>query len=68
MWNLKNQFSKIAKNVTSQDSDMIRVMTKNRFEIVNGDPRFNRDYTELPALQMVEEWIRHNYREGWEQI
>lgn len=50
------------------NSDMLRVMSKDNFEIVNGNPKFNREYTEIPAVRMVEEWVRHNYREGWEQI
>lgn len=50
------------------DSDLLRVLTKNEFEIVNGDPRFNKDFTNFPAKQMAEEWIRHTYRQGWEQI
>ena len=49
-------------------NDELRILTRDRFEIVNGDPKFNRDFTTLPAAQMAEEWIRHNYREGWEQI
>lgn len=48
--------------------DQLRVLTRDRFEIVSGDPRFNKDFTTLSAVQMAEEWIRHNYREGWEHI
>ena len=48
--------------------DQLKVLTKNKFEVVNGDPKFNKDYATLPALQMAEEWIRHTYRTGWEQI
>ena len=50
------------------DSDELKVLTKDEFELVNGDPRFNKDFATLPAKQMAEEWIRHNYRRGWEQI
>ncbi len=53
-------------NIGSRDE--IRILTKNEFEIVNGDPRFNKDYASLPARQMAEQWIRHDYRSGWEQI
>lgn len=49
-------------------SDHIRVLSKDKFEVVDGDPRFHKDYASLPAQQMAEEWIRHNYRKGWEQI
>ncbi len=54
------------KNIHS--SDMLRILEKDNFEIVNGDPRFNKDFSTLPALEMAEEWIRHSYRKGWEQI
>jgi predicted dehydrogenase len=49
-------------------TDMLRVMSKDNFEIINGHPKFNREFSEIPAVSMVEEWVRHNYREGWEQI
>ncbi len=48
--------------------DRLRILARDRFEIVNGDPRFNREMATLPALEMAQEWIRHKYREGWEQI
>jgi len=49
-------------------NDRIRVLTKDHFEIVDGDPRFDKEYSTLPASETVAEWIRHTYREGWEQI
>ena len=54
------------KNISS--SDTLRILAKDNFEVVDGDPRFDKDYTTLPALSMAEEWIRHSYRKGWEQI
>lgn len=63
IWDGPNmQFS----NIGSKDE--IRVLMKDEFEIINGDPRFNKDFTTLPAKQMAEQWIRHDYRSGWEQI
>ncbi len=53
-------------NITG--SDQLKILTKDRFEIVDGDPKFLKDYLTLPAQFTAEEWIRHNYREGWEQI
>ncbi len=50
------------------DNDQLKVLTRDVFEVVNGNPRFNKDYATLPALQTTESWIRHNYRMGWEQI
>jgi predicted dehydrogenase len=63
LWDGPNmRFTNIAPN------DHIRVLTKDNFEIVNGDPKFQKDYTTLPAIETTEEWIRHTYRQGWEQI
>jgi len=49
-------------------SDQLSILTKDNFEIVNGDPKFNKDFAKLPALETAQEWIRHTYRQGWEQI
>ena len=49
-------------------NDTLRIMTKNNFEIEDGDPQFNKDFITVPAREKVEEWIRHSYRQGWEQI
>lgn len=54
------------KNISP--SDAIRVLSEDKFEVLDGDPKFKKEYATLPALQMAEEWIRHNYRKGWEQI
>lgn len=63
LWDGKNmQFTNIGYD------DQIKVLTRDRFEVVNGDPKFDRNYATLPAAQMAEEWIRHTYRDGWEQI
>ena len=63
IWNGQNmRFENIYNN------DQLKVLTRDTFEVVNGDPRFNKDYATLPALQTTESWIRHNYRSGWEQI
>ena len=48
--------------------DRIKALAKSNFEVVNGSPKFQRDYTTLPALETCEEWIRHDYRTGWEKI
>ncbi|WP_372950254.1 Gfo/Idh/MocA family protein [Mariniphaga sp.] len=49
-------------------TDVIRILSKTNFELVNGNPRTNNEFVTLPALQTAEKWIRHNYRQGWEQI
>jgi len=63
LWDGKNmQFTNIGP------SEQIRVVTSNKFEVVNGDPKFDTKYEAIPALAAAEQWIRHNYREGWDQI
>lgn len=49
-------------------SDQFKILKSNDFEVLNGDPKFNKKYETLPALEMAEEWIRHTYRQGWEQL
>jgi hypothetical protein len=63
LWDGKNmQFSNIGP------TEEIRVVTSNKFEVVNGDPKFDTKYDKINAQNAAEEWIRHNYRDGWEQI
>ncbi len=49
-------------------NDELSIISKDHFEIVNGDPRFQKDFARLPAFETAEEWIRHTYRQGWEQV
>jgi len=63
LWDGKNmRFTNIGYD------DRIKVLTRDRFEVINGDPRFSKEYATLPAAEMAEEWIRHTYRGGLEQI
>ncbi len=50
------------------DQDQLKMLVNDEFSIVSGDPRNKQEFTTLPARQMAERWIRHNYRQGWEQI
>jgi len=50
------------------DTDKIKIISKDDFEVVNGDPRFKKEYVTLSAAEMANDWIRHTYRKGWEQI
>ena len=50
------------------DNDQIRVVTSDKFEVVDGDPKFDTKYDTMNAKKAAEEWIRHHYREGWQQI
>ncbi|HNX79612.1 MAG TPA: gfo/Idh/MocA family oxidoreductase, partial [Prolixibacteraceae bacterium] len=58
----KMQFTNVSMN------DQLKTLSRDRFEIINGDPKFSKEYVTSPALTAIEEWIRHNYREGWEQL
>lgn len=49
-------------------SDYVRVISESNTEVVNGHPRFKKEYATIPAIEMAEKLIRHNYRSGWEQI
>jgi predicted dehydrogenase len=63
VWDGPNmRFNNIGSN------DILRILSQYKFEVVNGNPRTNNEYATLPALQTAEEWIRHTYRQGWEQI
>ena len=51
-------------NIT--DDEVIRIIQKDDFKIVDGDPKFDKKYTDpVPAKQFAAELIKHNYREGW---
>jgi hypothetical protein len=46
--------------------EKIRFMSADKFEIIDGDPKFNKEYTEpVSALEFANELIKHTYREGW---
>ena len=48
------------------DSEMIKTVIKDGFEIKNGHPTFNKDWTDpVPATEFAAELIKHTYREPW---
>lgn len=47
------------------DADEIRVVTTDRFNVIEGHPHFDTQYATIKALPAAEDYIRHNYREGW---
>ncbi len=49
-------------------NDQLRIVKSKNFEISYGNPRTNIEYSTLPAGPTAEEWIRHNYRNGWPQL
>ncbi len=46
-------------------TDQLKVVKSDAFNVIEGHPHFDTQYVTLPALETVEEYIRHNYREGW---
>ncbi|MDM1294212.1 Gfo/Idh/MocA family oxidoreductase [Sphingobacterium sp. N143] len=46
-------------------NDELQVVSVDEFEVVDGDPRFIRDYVKLNARQSAEEWIKHTYKNGF---
>lgn len=61
LWDGQNmQFTNI------KDDETIKILIKDDFKIVDGDPKFNKIWTDpVNAKQFAAELIKHNYREGW---
>ena len=54
-------------NIT--DDEVIRIIKKDDFKIVDGDPKFDKKWTDpVPAQQFAAELIKHNYRDGWKLV
>ena len=47
------------------DADEIRIVTTDKFTVINGHPHFDTKYATMKAKPAAEEYIRHTYREGW---
>jgi len=60
LWNGENM-----KFLNISDTDEIRVVTSDKFEIINGHPHFDTQHATINAKQAAEEYIKHTYREGW---
>ena len=50
-------------NIFSEDK--IKIVTVDDFKVIDGDPRFDRRFAELNAVEMADEWIKHTYRNGF---
>lgn len=61
LWDGENmKFTNIKPN------EEIQILIKDDFKIVDGDPKFNKIWTDpINAGQFADELIRHNYRQGW---
>ena len=64
LWDGENmEFTNIGPN------EEIRIIKKDDFKVVDGDPKFNKIYTDpVNAQQFARELIKHNYREGWKLV
>jgi len=47
------------------DEDKIRVVTTDKFTVINGHPHFDTQYATIEAKPAAEEYIKHKYRDGW---
>ncbi len=47
------------------DNDEIRVVTSDKFAIIDGHPHFDTQRETMNAKQAAEAYIKHTYREGW---
>jgi len=47
------------------DQDKIKIVSLDDFKVVDGDPRFDRRFTEFNAKDIANEWIRHTYHNGF---
>ncbi len=47
------------------DDDKIRVVTTDKFTVINGHPHFDTQYATIDAKHAAEEYIKHVYRQGW---
>ena len=60
MWDGKNM-----KFTNISDTDKIRVVTSDKFEVIDGNPIFDTKRKTLNAKSAAEEYIKHSYRDGW---
>lgn len=47
------------------DTDEINVVTTDRFDIIDGDPKWDTQYTKINAKQAASEYVKRAYRNGW---
>lgn len=60
LWNGENMtFTNI------HDQDKLRIVSVDDFKVIDGDPRFDRRFTEFNAKEIAREWIKHTYHNGF---
>lgn len=47
------------------DQEKLRVVSVDDFKVIDGDPRFDRRFTEFNAKEIAQEWIKHTYHNGF---
>lgn len=47
------------------NTDEIRVVTSDKFEVIDGHPHFDTQYATINAKEAAQEYISRTYREGW---
>ena len=47
------------------DTDEISVVTTDKFDIIDGDPKWNTKYRKINAKQAASEYVKRAYRAGW---
>ena len=59
-WDGQNmRFTNISEN------DKVKIVNYDAFQVIDGDPRFDRRFAEFNAREMAEEWIKHTYHNGF---
>lgn len=46
-------------------SDKVRIVTLDEYSVIDGNPKFNRQFTDFNAKDIAEEWIKHTYENGF---
>jgi len=60
LWDGKNM-----KITNINDDDEIRVVTSDKFTVIEGHPHFDTKFATINAKAAAEEYIKHTYRDGW---
>ncbi len=47
------------------ENDKIKIVTYDDFKVIDGDPRFDRRFTEYNAAEAAKEWVKHTYHNGF---
>jgi len=53
------------KFLNISDNDEIRVVTSDKFEVIDGHPHFDTEHATINAKEAAGEYIKHIYRTGW---